>query len=103
MAKQHMGVMRRMEQMPKHRSVAENVDAFDSRFLGASKVPQVSVERGHPTRPTNPRAVGQPALARRSDGTENLRVTTVTKKAEILSQPSGRKRTPAQSFRDDVV
>jgi hypothetical protein len=68
-----------------HKSFAEGTEGFDGRALtseSAPKPPRVSIPLGHPARDVLPRAIGTPALARRSDGRENLGTETVTKQAD---------------------
>ena len=70
-----------------HKSVAENVDAYDGAALGETP-PRVSVPRGHPARDVLPRAVGVPAGVRQADGTDSPRVTVATLGPKVASQPS---------------
>lgn len=67
-----------------HKSFARDTEGFDGRALtseSAPRPPRVSIPRGNPTPDALPRAVGQPSLARKSDGRENLGAATVTKQA----------------------
>jgi hypothetical protein len=86
-----------------HKSFAKNTEGFDGASL-ADRPPHMSIPRGNPTPDAIPSATGTPALAQRTDGTANLRATTVTKQTEVRSVPAG-KRGPSlpQSFNDRTV
>lgn len=56
---------------------AENVQAFDDRALGETP-PKTGLATAHPASYTNPRAVGNPAIAK-ATGTDNLRADPSTK------------------------
>lgn len=87
-----------------HKSFAKNTEGFDGAALG-ERPPRMEIPRGNPTPDTLPRATGTPALAQRASGTDNLRATTVTKRAETRSIGGGKSRTPAgvQNFDDSRV
>lgn len=64
-----------------HKSFARDTEGFDGRALtseSSPKPPRAAIPRGNPTPDALPSATGTPALARKSDGLENLGAATQT-------------------------
>ena len=91
-----------------HKSFARDTEGFDGRALtgDTGRPPRVSIPRGNPSADALPSATGTPALARKTDGTENIGAATVTKQAgDSRAQASSGRGTRAavSRFNDAAV
>ena len=66
-----------------HKSFARDTEGFDGRTItgDTGRPGRVSIPRGNPSADALPSATGRPALAHKTDGTENIGATATTKQA----------------------
>ena len=75
-----LNAIRKAKPTGTHKSFARDTEGFDGRAVtgDAGRPPRVSIPRGNPSPDVLPSATGRPALARATDGTENIGAATQT-------------------------